>query len=109
MVASGSETTGTIANISPGLVVIQPDILRIISGFMDGRLKRIPSVLLMSFNYVSLAMLLEVSHRAYPGLKDLIDYSFLRVVFFISIDSEICSGEHRVFTENHFRNPLVEF
>lgn len=59
MMAFGSETTGTMANSSPGLVVIQPDILRIISGFMDGRLKRIPSVLLMSFNYVSLAMLLK--------------------------------------------------
>jgi hypothetical protein len=76
---------------------------------MDGRLKRIPSVLLMSFNYVSLAMSFEVPHRAYLGLENLIDYSFMSVIFFVSIDSEIRSGEHRVFTKNHFRNPLVEF
>jgi hypothetical protein len=42
-------------------------------------------------------------------MKNLVGYSFLSVVFFISVDSEIRSGEHRVFTKNHFRNPLVEF
>jgi hypothetical protein len=76
---------------------------------MDGRLKRIPSALLMSFNYGSLAIPLKVIPRAYLGLKNLINYSFMSLVFFISIDSEIRSTEHRVFAKNHFRNPLVEF
>jgi hypothetical protein len=106
---SGSELTGTIANISPGLVEIQPDMLRIISGFIDGLLKRVPSVLLMSFNYVSLAMPLKAPPGAYPELKNLVDYSFMSVVFFVSIDSEIRSSQHRVSTKDHFRNPLVEF
>jgi hypothetical protein len=106
---SGLVTTGIIANISPGLVVMQPDMLRIISGFMDGLLSRFPTALPMSFNYVSLAMPLKVSSRAYPGLKNLINYSFMGFVFFVSKDSEIRSIERCVFTKNHLREPLVEF
>jgi hypothetical protein len=106
---SGLVTTGIIANISPGLVVMQPDILRIISGFMDGRLSRFPTALLMSFNYVSLAMPLKISSRAYSGLKNLIDHSFMGFVFFVSKNSEIRSIERYVFTKNHLRKPLVEF
>jgi hypothetical protein len=87
---------------------MQPDMLRIISGFMDGRLKCTPSALLMSFSYGSLAMPFKIIPRAYPGLENLIDYRFMSVIFSISIDSEIRSSEHCVFAKNHFRNPLVE-
>jgi hypothetical protein len=80
-----------------------------ISGCIDGRLKRFPTASLMSFNYVSLAMPLKVSSRAYPELENLINYSFMGFVFFVTKDSEVRSIERRVVTKNHLRNPFVEF
>jgi hypothetical protein len=80
-----------------------------ISGCIDGRLKRFPTASLMSFNYVSLAMPLKVSSRAYPELENLINYSFMGFVFFVTKDSEVRSIERCVVTKNHLRNPFVEF
>jgi len=108
-VALGSGIIGTIANISLGFVVMHPDILRIISGFIDGRLKRICSVLLMSSNYVLLAMLLNFFPRSYSALKNLINYRFMGFVLFVTKDSKIRSVELREVPKSYLRNPFVEF
>ena len=98
-----------IAKISPGLVVMQPDILRMISGCIDGRLKRFPTALLISSNYVSVAFSSETSLHAYPNLEDFVNYSFVGFIFSVSKDSKKRSTQRRVVAKFQFCNPFIEF